>query len=152
MVTTRSICMPWMLAVVFALPLWTPSARATEPAPVPAPAAAKPAPAPATATAAAAKPPGSPAGGGAWKDLQVLPKNISKDELKKIMKSMSKDLGVDCSFCHDEPNMEKDTNKKKLAREMMQMTSEISRRYPSTMKKVTCWTCHRGKEEPDKRQ
>ena len=48
--------------------------------------------------------------------------------------------------------MEKDTNKKKLAREMMQMTSEISRKYPSTMKKVTCWTCHRGKEEPDKRQ
>lgn len=140
MLTTRSLCTHWMLAAVCALPLWSATAWSAEPtgAPAPAPAAAKP-----TAPQAA--------GGGVWKDLQVLPKNISKDELKKIMKSMSKDLGVDCSFCHDEPNMEKDTNKKKLAREMMQMTSEISRKFPSTMKKVTCWTCHRGKEEPDKR-
>lgn len=140
MLTTRSRCTHWMLAAVCALPLWSAIAWSAEPAgaPAPAPAAAKP-----TAPQAA--------GGGVWKDLQVLPKNISKDELKKIMKSMSKDLGVDCSFCHDEPNMEKDTNKKKLAREMMQMTSEISRKFPSTMKKVTCWTCHRGKEEPDKR-
>jgi hypothetical protein len=141
-----------MLAAALALPLLAASARATEPAATAgaaaAPAAAKPAAAP-----VAGKPAGAPAaGGGAWKDLQVLPKNISKDELKKIMKSMSKDLGVDCSFCHEEPNMEKETNKKKLAREMMQMTSDINKKYPATMKKVTCWTCHRGKEEPEKQK
>ncbi|PSM31238.1 hypothetical protein BVG81_006430 [Haliangium sp. UPWRP_2] len=94
----------------------------------------------------------APGGSGAWKDLQVLSKTISRDELKKTMKAMSKDLGVDCSFCHEEPNMEKDTNKKTLAREMMQMTSEINKRYASTMKKVTCFTCHRGKEEPERQK
>ena len=46
--------------------------------------------------------------------------------------------------------MAADTNKKKLARDMMVMTNDINKKYPATMKKVTCWTCHRGKGEPDK--
>ena len=147
MLTTRSICTHWMLAAVCALPLVAASARATEPATPPGAPSAAPAAKAAPAAATARQ-----AGGGAWKELQILPKNISRDELKKIMKSMSKDLGVDCSFCHEEPNMEKETNKKKLARDMMQMTNDIARKYPATMKKVTCWTCHRGKEEPEKQK
>lgn len=84
-----------------------------------------------------------------WKDLQVLPKDISKPELKGIMKTMSKALGVDCDFCHKEPNMEADTPKKRLARDMMQMTAELNKKYrPSTNGKVTCYTCHRGEKEP----
>ena len=34
-----------------------------------------------------------------WKDLQVLPRNISKADMKTIMKAQSKALGVDCDFC-----------------------------------------------------
>ncbi len=147
MLTSKPRVFGWLLAALTSLPFLTQAVFA-EPQAAP-PAAA---PAQAAAPAAAAKPGPAPAGGGGWKDLQILPKTISKDELKKTMKSMSKDLGVDCSFCHDEPNMEKDTNKKKLAREMMQMTSDINKKYPSTMKKVTCFTCHRGKEEPERQK
>lgn len=147
MLTSKPRVGGWLLAALTSLPFLTQAVFA-EPQAAP-PAAA---PAQAAAPAAAAKPGPAPAGGVGWKDLQILSKTISKDELKKTMKSMSKDLGVDCSFCHEEPNMEKDTNKKKLAREMMQMTSDINKKYPSTMKKVTCFTCHRGKEEPERQK
>lgn len=61
--------------------------------------------------------PGSCRSGGS--DLQVLPKTISKADLKAVMKLQSKALGVDCDFCHKSPNMEADTDHKKVAREMM---------------------------------
>lgn len=84
-----------------------------------------------------------------FKDLQVLKKDITKDELKSIMKAQGKALGVDCDFCHKSPDMAAETNKKKIAREMMQMVAELNRKYPGLMKKVTCNTCHRGKAEPE---
>lgn len=84
-----------------------------------------------------------------FKDLQVLPKNITKPELKAIMKAQSKALGVECEFCHRPPNMAEDTKHKQVAREMMRMTDELNQKWPSAKKKVTCMTCHRGKEEPD---
>ncbi len=87
---------------------------------------------------------------GTFKDLQVLPKDASKAMLKTVMKEMSKALGQDCEHCHKEPDMSADTDKKKVAREMMEMVKTINAKYPMTMKKVTCWTCHRGKAEPDK--
>lgn len=147
MLTTKPTPGRWLLAALMSLPLLAQAVLA-EPQAAP---AAPPAAAAAPAQAGKAATP-TPGGAGPWKDLQVLPKNISKDELKKTMKSMSRDLGVDCSFCHEEPDMVKDTNKKKLAREMMQMTSDINKKYPATMKKVTCFTCHRGKEEPERQK
>ena len=108
---------------------------------------------PALALAQAPKPagPAAPATATAqFKDLQVLPKDIAKADLKAIMKNISKALGTDCEHCHREPDMAADTDKKKVAREMMLMTTAINAKYPMTMKKVTCWTCHRGKAEPDK--
>ncbi len=134
----------WLLAALMSLPLLAQVVLAEPQVP--------PAAAPAQAQAAPPSAAAKPGATGGWKDLQLLPKNISKDELKKTMKAMSRDLGVDCSFCHEEPNMEKDTNKKKLAREMMKMTTEINRNYASVMKKVTCFTCHRGKEEPERQK
>lgn len=151
MLTTKPTPGRWLLAALMSLPLLAQAVFA-EPQAAPAAPPTPPDRAAAPAAPAQAGKPAPPAGGGFWKDLQILPKNISKDELKKTMKAMSKDLGVDCSFCHEEPNMEKDTNKKKLAREMMQMTGDINKKYPSTMKKVTCFTCHRGKEEPERQK
>jgi hypothetical protein len=85
-----------------------------------------------------------------FKNLQVLPKNISKDELKAIMKAQSKALGVECDHCHAMPDAEKDTDNKKVAREMMKMTAEINDKFIKDPKnKVVCATCHRGKESPD---
>ena len=34
------------------------------------------------------------------KNLQVLDKNISKDDLKKMMEGFAAQLGVKCAFCH----------------------------------------------------
>ena len=87
---------------------------------------------------------------GPWKDLKVLPKSITKDDLKATMKAQAKALGVQCDHCHTPPDMEKDTKNKTIAREMMKMTEEINRVFLKGMdKKVTCDTCHRGKEVPE---
>lgn len=89
------------------------------------------------------------------KNLQVLPKSTSKEEIKQIMKSQAKALGVECDFCHDVPDMASDKNPKKLvARQMMKMTAEINQHWLKGLKDadkhpVGCATCHRGKEVPD---
>lgn len=89
------------------------------------------------------------AGGGTFKDLQVLPKDIAKAQLKTIMKEQAKALGVDCEHCHKEPDMAADHPKKMIAREMMKMTAELNKKYRSTTNgKVTCWSCHRGAARP----
>jgi len=89
-----------------------------------------------------------------FKNLQVLPKNISAAELDKIMDSFNEALGVSCDYCHT-----KDTNKelvfhlddkpeKETSRKMMRMTNEINQKYFSfgdaddIRKAVTCYTCH----------
>ncbi len=88
------------------------------------------------------------------KNLMVLPKSSTKEQIKAIMKEQSKALGVECDYCHDVPDMAADTNKMKLlAREMMKMTAEINGKYIKGLKdaeknQVTCGTCHRGKETP----
>lgn len=97
--------------------------------------------------------PGQAPAPGGFKDLQVLPKDISKADLKAIMKKQAKALGVDCDHCHNEPNMEADTDKKTIAREMMRMTAELNKKYHTTTNgKVTCMTCHRGKARPEEQQ
>src|SRR5437588_10938583 len=91
-----------------------------------------------------------------FKNLQVLPKTISKDELKTYMKAQAKALGVECDFCHDVPDMASDKNDKKLiARKMIQMTNDVNDKWLKGMKdadknKVTCSTCHQGHEQPPK--
>lgn len=85
-----------------------------------------------------------------WKNVQVLPKDMPKDALKKIMKAQSKALGKDCDFCHEQPRMDTDTDKKRIAREMMLMVEEINKKFLTNAKsKATCATCHRGKEKPE---
>ena len=94
-----------------------------------------------------------------FKNLQVLPKNISADSLNGIMDSYKKALGVNCGFCHvmkDKNGLEDyasdDNRHKNQARDMMRMTMDINKKYfPSGAKyieTVTCNTCHRGRSEP----
>ena len=106
-------------------------------------------------------------GPGNFKNLKILPKNISKDSLDKVMDEFRDALGVKCNFCHA---MSKDTLPKKhidfasddkeeknVARYMMNMTLDINKHYftdpkstrPDTVRAVTCITCHRGLAEPD---
>lgn len=69
-----------------------------------------------------------------FKNLKVLPKNISKEEMHKTMEEWEHALGAGCSFCHAR---NEDTKKmdfasdakpeKQMAREMYKMTQEINK-------------------------
>jgi len=71
-----------------------------------------------------------------FKNLKVLPKNISEKALDSIMDHYSASLGVKCGFCHV-GNEEKDTwdmasdakGEKLITRKMMIMTNGINARY-----------------------
>jgi hypothetical protein len=88
------------------------------------------------------------------KNLQVLPKSTTKEQIKAIMKAQAKALDVECDFCHDVPDMASDAKEeKKTARQMMKLTAEINEKWLKGLKdaeknKVTCGTCHRGKNIP----
>ncbi|HET6613026.1 MAG TPA: c-type cytochrome, partial [Kofleriaceae bacterium] len=85
------------------------------------------------------------------KNLKVLPKNTSKKEIKKIMKGVSKSLGVKCDFCHNVDDFSKDSKKKETARGMMRMVNTLNKKYfAKADHKISCMTCHRGHEHPDK--
>jgi hypothetical protein len=122
-----------------------------------------------------------PAAQSEFKNLQVLPKNISHDELIETMRGFTRSLGVKCGACHvvtaTEPKMEFDfpndsKEEKRIARVMIQMTQQINGAWlerveaaeavkgeeakrealagaPEEPVRVSCWTCHRGKEEPE---
>jgi tetratricopeptide (TPR) repeat protein len=97
-----------------------------------------------------------------FKNLKVLPKDITKDQLDKIMNSFTAGLGVNCEFCHvknDQTNkMEFDLDQKTTkskARIMLQMTMDINKKYLSQLsqfsdniEQVECLTCHRGNKQP----
>jgi cytochrome c2 len=95
-------------------------------------------------------------------NLKVLPKNISHDDLDKVMDGFKAALGVKCNFCHsprkDNPkrlDFASDENpKKEIARDMMRMTNKINKKYfhetdkEGKLTNISCASCHNGKEEP----
>ena len=93
-----------------------------------------------------------------FKNMQVLDFESHK-ELKKYMKSISKDLGVRCTFCHDLNDKSIDTPQKIITREMIKIQENVNNHLfkmredtltadPSS-NQVTCWTCHRGFSHPE---
>ena len=101
-----------------------------------------------------------------YTNLQVLPKDISQADLKKIMIDDFEDsIGVSCGFCHaqkkdsDELDYASDAKpEKQIARQMLKMTLNLNRDYfkienPAMGIKgnvaVTCNTCHRGDTFPE---
>ena len=75
------------------------------------------------------------------------------------MKSISKDLGVKCSHCHDMDDKSIDTPEKEIAREMMILTRQINaylyslhNKEDETIISVSCWTCHKGKIEVEQKR
>ncbi len=92
------------------------------------------------------------------KNLKVLPKNISHEELEGVMRNFKNALGVKCGFCHapQKDNPQKldfasdDNHHKEIARGMMKMTARINKKYfkEGEAMTVTCYTCHHGNEEP----
>jgi cytochrome c2 len=95
-------------------------------------------------------------------NLKVLPKNISHDDLEKVMDGFKAALGVKCNFCHsprkDNPKKldfaSDENHKKEIARDMMRMTAKINKKYFHRKDKegklinISCSSCHNGEEEP----
>jgi len=96
------------------------------------------------------------------KNLKVLPKNISHEELEAIMDGFKDALGVKCGHCH--ASQEADPHKldfasdakpeKATARKMIKMTEQINKKYfrhsdGEAMIQVQCKTCHRGNTKPE---
>ena len=98
------------------------------------------------------------------KNLKVLPKNISHDDLDKIMDEWKDALGVKCNFCHaaqkDNPRKmdyaSDEKSEKNIAREMFKMTGRINKKFfdykksaENPLPPVGCVTCHNGKAHPE---
>ena len=90
------------------------------------------------------------------KNLQVLDKNISKDELKRTMEGYAAQLGVKCVFCHIDEQFDKDDRKQKsdarrMIRLVMDMRSKKDLYFKATVKEsaIQCAMCHRGKPQPE---
>ena len=88
--------------------------------------------------------------GGGAKNLQILPKDMPKAEIKKAMKKIAAALGVQCEHCHDTDDFAKDTKNKETARQMLKMTAEINKEFFKGENRVGCITCHNGAKEPKK--
>jgi hypothetical protein len=95
------------------------------------------------------------AAGQVYRNIQII-----KEPAWRIptgMMSLTRWLGVDCTFCHTLNEFEKDDKEpKKIARQMFKMVHDINEdNFPGTAPgsfKVTCWTCHRGNMKPETSQ
>ena len=112
-----------------------------------------------------AQPPGGPAGPPPPpKNLQVLPKDWTRDQVTAVMRGFTNALGVRCTHCHvgqdgnpqsmDFPSDDK--HEKEAAREMIRMVRTINADFVSKVAEgdatsnVRCETCHRGRAHPPK--
>jgi hypothetical protein len=100
-----------------------------------------------------------------YKNLKVLSKNISDDDMDFVMQSFSVNLGANCLFCH--PGKQTGTEfsidyvtdvlqNKRIARDMLKMTIKLNKKYfnttltglMNTRGKIWCKTCHQGSPVP----
>lgn len=100
-----------------------------------------------------------------YKNLKILPKDITKRQMDSVMDHFTAALGVKCGFCHVRNPITKewdhasDSNKHKLvAREMLEMVNALNDKYfdytggkrdITTQLMVTCYTCHNGQTQPE---
>lgn len=100
------------------------------------------------------------------RNLKVLPKDISHEQLDSTMHSWKDALGVKCNFCHA-PNADSSNHhldfasdakpEKNMARYMYRMAAKINKKYFKSDKDdqgmmiaaISCKTCHRGSPHPD---
>ncbi len=95
-------------------------------------------------------------------NLQVLPKDSTKEQVFATMRAITSGLGVRCTHCHVGPDnlvgmdfATDEKHEKKAARTMLRMVAAIERDYLAGLpahdgerQKVTCYTCHRGQSLP----
>src|SRR5579883_2627310 len=83
-----------------------------------------------------------------YKNIKVL-NGTPADQLIESMHLIRGALGVDCEFCHEDPDRAADTKKpKETARAMIKMMMDINKNSFNGRQEVTCYTCHRGSTDP----
>ena len=95
-------------------------------------------------------------------NLKVLPRDLSAEQIGRIMKRFETDLGVKCSHCHVEDSVTQKFNyasdenpAKSTARLMITMLADINDKYLPLLggdrryaAQVTCGSCHQGQSSP----
>jgi hypothetical protein len=85
-----------------------------------------------------------------YKNIQIV-KDIPETALTPLMATFQTALGVQCEYCHNQSAYDSDKSDKKLtARKMLSMVADLNHREFGGQQAVTCFTCHRGKEIPDR--
>lgn len=104
-----------------------------------------------------------------YKNLKVLPKDLNKQQLDKLMDEFKDALGVKCSFCHvhqkDNPRewdfASDEKPEKTVARKMIAMSNKINKKFfhgkskygdDNAMMEVRCQTCHHGTPHPETKE
>ncbi len=100
-----------------------------------------------------------------FKNVKVLPKTLTDQQLHMVMREWAISLGVRCNFCHaatadgkglDFPSDAKP--EKEMARHMYKMMNKINSKYFEAQKDslgmmarsgINCYTCHRGNSHPE---
>jgi hypothetical protein len=93
------------------------------------------------------------------RNLKVFPKDISDSELAGLMVRYSRELNVQCQFCHTESSkgidFASDESPQKLtARVMIGMLNDINTKYLVQVSDrryavpLTCGNCHQGQTTP----
>jgi photosynthetic reaction center cytochrome c subunit len=83
-----------------------------------------------------------------YKNIKVL-NGTPADQVIESMHLIRGALGVDCEFCHEDPDRAADTKEpKETARMMMRMVMDINKNNFKGEQEVTCYTCHRGSAIP----
>jgi hypothetical protein len=103
-----------------------------------------------------------------WKNLKVMPKNIDREQMERVMYKYTRQLGVTCIFCHPQTKpgitpiridfATDEIPQKRTARDMMRMTDKINSKYFGYKNDygfnslhnsvISCTTCHRGISKP----
>jgi len=90
-------------------------------------------------------PPGEKKGHPAPKNLKIL----NPGQVGPAMRAFKTALGVECTFCHVQGDFASDENHHKtVARKMLTLTHEVNAANFDGKMRVTCYTCHRGAQEP----
>jgi hypothetical protein len=93
-------------------------------------------------------------GGGAPRNLKVL----TPEEVRSAMPAFVAALGVGqsggCNYCHVQDRASDENPKKVIARAMIEMVKDVNSKVTTLTGEsgkvfVTCYTCHRGKTEPE---
>ena len=83
-----------------------------------------------------------------YKSIKVL-NGVPADQVIESMHQIRAALGVNCEFCHEDPDRAADTKEaKETARQMMRMVMDINKNNFKGQQEVTCYSCHRGSTVP----